>query len=86
MEKPCGSRHAVIAKRGRRFGAGLVSGRKLPTLGEISLAHRGVQFLDELPEFAQKTLEVMRQALEDGVVTISAARGTLPLDGVFKDT
>ena len=62
--------------------AGLVGGGSPPSPGEISKAHNGILFLDELPEFNRKTLEVMRQPLEDGVVTISRAMRstTFPAD------
>jgi len=63
--------------------AGLVGGGRWPRPGEISLGHRGVLFLDELPEFGMRTLEVLRQPLEDHVVTISRAAGSLTFPANF---
>jgi len=63
--------------------AGLLGGSANPSPGEVSLAHHGVLFLDELPEFKRSTLEVMRQPLEDSKVTISRAAGTLTFPAEF---
>ncbi|NIM94185.1 MAG: YifB family Mg chelatase-like AAA ATPase [Anaerolineales bacterium] len=63
--------------------AGLVGGGTWPRPGEISLAHRGVLFLDELPEFGMRVLEVLRQPMEDKVVTISRAAGSYSFPANF---
>ncbi|HEY5036628.1 MAG TPA: YifB family Mg chelatase-like AAA ATPase [Chthoniobacterales bacterium] len=62
---------------------GLLGGSATPAPGEVSLAHNGVLFLDELPEFKRSTLEVMRQPLEDGHVTVSRAAGTVTFPSEF---
>ncbi len=63
--------------------AGLIGGGRYPTPGEVSMAHNGLLFLDELPEFNRNVLEVMRQPLEDGLVTISRAMISLTFPSRF---
>ena len=62
---------------------GLLGGGTFPAPGEVSVAHNGVLFLDELPEFKRSTLEVMRQPVEDGKVTVSRAAGSITFPSEF---
>ncbi|MEO8354024.1 MAG: YifB family Mg chelatase-like AAA ATPase [Chthoniobacteraceae bacterium] len=81
--------HSFVATRPFRSphhtisDVGLLGGSATPTPGEVSVAHNGVLFLDELPEFKRQALEVMRQPLEDGRVTISRAAGSMTFPAEF---
>lgn len=82
-DEPIVARRPFRAPHHTISDVGLVGGGTNPAPGEISLAHNGVLFLDELPEFKRSALEVMRQPLEDGHVTVSRAAGTMTFPARF---
>ncbi|MEK9158989.1 MAG: YifB family Mg chelatase-like AAA ATPase, partial [Patescibacteria group bacterium] len=82
-EKPLIVTRPFRAPHHTASGVALVGGGKVPRPGEISLAHRGVLFMDELPEFPRHVLENLRQPLEDGIITVSRAQGSLTFPARF---
>lgn len=77
LERPFRSPHHTTSN------IALVGGGSIPKPGEVTLAHMGILFLDELPEFPRSVLEALRQPIEDGVVTIARAQGTIRFPAKF---
>jgi magnesium chelatase family protein len=81
--QPLATRRPVRAPHHTASASAIVGGGSVPRPGDVSLAHRGILFLDELPEFARNVLETLRQPLEDGCVTVARAAGSVRFPARF---